>query len=186
MARYVDGFVLPVPKKNLQAYRRMAQKAGRVWRDHGALEFRECVADDVKVGKWTSFPRSVKRKPSETVVFSYIVYKSRAHRDSVNESDEGQAPREDDAAGDDAVRRQTHDLWRLQGASGRVKRRLFLRRQELQHLGVERLLIVALHGMGGAGNRDQRQDRLVASLHAGHRRTIARRAALAGQQQGRD
>ena len=84
MARYVDGFVLPVPKKNLRAYRRMAQKAGKVWRDHGALEFRECVADDVKVGKWTSFPRSVKRKPSETVVFAYIVYKSRAHRDSVN------------------------------------------------------------------------------------------------------
>ena len=84
MANYVDGFVVPVPKKNLQAYRRMAQKAGRVWRDHGALEFRECVADDVKVGKWTSFPRSVKRKPSETVVFSYIVFKSRADRDRVN------------------------------------------------------------------------------------------------------
>jgi uncharacterized protein YbaA (DUF1428 family) len=84
MANYVDGFVVPVPKKNLQAYRRMAQKAGKVWRDHGALEFRECVADDVKVGKWTSFPRSVKRKPSETVVFSYIVFKSRADRDRVN------------------------------------------------------------------------------------------------------
>ena len=84
MTRYVDGFIVPVPKKSLQAYRRMAQKAGQVWRDHGALEFRECVADDVKVGKWTSFPRSVKRKPSETVVFSYIVYKSRAHRDRVN------------------------------------------------------------------------------------------------------
>ena len=63
--RYVDGFVVPVPKKNLSAYRRMAQKAGKVWRDHGALDFCECVADDVKVGKWTSFPRSVKRKPGE-------------------------------------------------------------------------------------------------------------------------
>ena len=84
MARYVDGFVLPVPKKNLQAYRRLAQKAGRIWREHGALEFRECVADDVKVGKQTSFPRSVKLKRGETVVFSYIVYKSRAHRDRVN------------------------------------------------------------------------------------------------------
>jgi uncharacterized protein YbaA (DUF1428 family) len=81
---YVDGFVVPVPKKNVQAYRRMAQKAGKVWRDHGALEFRECVADDVKYGKRTSFPRSVKLKPSETVFFSYIVYKSRAHRDRIN------------------------------------------------------------------------------------------------------
>jgi uncharacterized protein YbaA (DUF1428 family) len=80
---YVDGFVVPVPKKNLDAYRRMARIGGRVWRDHGALEFRECVADDVKVGKWTSFPRSVKLKRGETVVFSYIVYKSRAHRDRV-------------------------------------------------------------------------------------------------------
>lgn len=82
--RYVDGFVLPVPKKNLQAYRRIARKAGKVWREHGALEFIECVADDVKSGKWTSFPQSVKLKAGETVVFSYIVYKSRAHRDRVN------------------------------------------------------------------------------------------------------
>ena len=84
MAKYVDGFVVPVPKKKLQAYRAMAKKAGKIWREHGALEFVECVADDVKVGKVTSFPRSVKQKPSETVVFSYIVYKSRADRDSVN------------------------------------------------------------------------------------------------------
>jgi len=82
--RYVDGYVLPVAKKNLQAYRRMAQKAGEVWRDHGALEYIECVADDVKPGKHTSFPQSVKLKPAETVVFAYIVYKSRAHRDRVN------------------------------------------------------------------------------------------------------
>ena len=81
---YVDGFVVPVPKKKLGAYRRMAAKAGKVWREHGALEFHECVADDVKVGKRTSFPRSVKRKPGETVVFSWIVYKSRTHRDRVN------------------------------------------------------------------------------------------------------
>jgi len=81
---YVDGFVVPVPKKKLAAYRRQAARAGKVWRDHGALEFREWIADDVKMGKRTSFPRSVKRKPSETVVFSYIVYKSRAHRDAVN------------------------------------------------------------------------------------------------------
>ncbi len=81
---YVDGFVIPVPKKELAAYKRVARLAGKVWRDHGALEFIECVADDVSVGKLTSFPRSVKLKPSETVVFSWIVYKSRAHRDRVN------------------------------------------------------------------------------------------------------
>jgi uncharacterized protein YbaA (DUF1428 family) len=81
---YVDGFVVPVPRKNLKAYRRMAQTAAKVWRDHGALEVRECIADDVKVGKRTSFPRSVKLKPGETVVFSYISYKSRAQRDRIN------------------------------------------------------------------------------------------------------
>jgi uncharacterized protein YbaA (DUF1428 family) len=75
---------VPVPKKKLQAYRRMAQKAGKIWREHGAIDFRECVADDVKVGKLTSFPRSVKLKRGETVVFSWIVYKSRADRDRIN------------------------------------------------------------------------------------------------------
>jgi len=80
---YVDGFVVPVPKKKIAAYRSMAKKAGKVWREHGALEFRECIADDVKVGKRTSFPRSVKLKPSEIVVFSYIVYRSRKDRDRV-------------------------------------------------------------------------------------------------------
>jgi uncharacterized protein YbaA (DUF1428 family) len=81
---YVDGFVIPVPKNKVAAYRSMARKAAKVWRDHGALDYKECVADDVKMGKWTSFPRSVKKKPNETVIFSYIVYKSRAHRDKVN------------------------------------------------------------------------------------------------------
>jgi uncharacterized protein YbaA (DUF1428 family) len=81
---YVDGFVVPVPKRNLDAYRRMARKAGKVWREHGAIEYIECVADDVKWGKRTSFPRSVKQKPGETVVFSYILYKSRVQRDRVN------------------------------------------------------------------------------------------------------
>ena|SRR5262245_35988864 len=84
MARYVDGFVLPVPKKNVNAYRAIAKKAGKVWREHGALEYIECVADDVKPGKLTSFPQSVKLKPGETVCFSWIVFKSRAHRDQVN------------------------------------------------------------------------------------------------------
>ena len=81
---YVDGYVVPVPKKKLQDYRRMAEKAAKVWREHGALDYKECAADDVKKGKTTSFPRSVKLKPSETVVFAYVVYKSRAHRDRVN------------------------------------------------------------------------------------------------------
>lgn len=84
MAHYIDGFVLPVPKKNLDAYRRMAQKAGKVWRDHGAVEFRECVGDDLNVKMGTPFPRGIKTKPGETVLFSYIVFKSRAHRDRVN------------------------------------------------------------------------------------------------------
>ena len=82
--RYVDGYVVPVPKKKLQDYYRMAAKAGKIWREHGALEYIECVADDVKPGKFTSFPQSVKLKAGETVVFAYVVYKSRAHRDSVN------------------------------------------------------------------------------------------------------
>ena len=81
---YVDGFVIPVPKKNIKAYRTMAQKAGKIWMEFGALEFRECVADDVKPGKVTSFPQSVKLKKGETVVFAWIVYKSRTHRDRVN------------------------------------------------------------------------------------------------------
>jgi uncharacterized protein YbaA (DUF1428 family) len=84
MAHYVDGFVLPIPKKNAAAYRRIARRAGKVWRDHGALAYVECIGDDVKPGKWTSFPQSVKLEPDEVVWFSYIVFKSRRHRDQVN------------------------------------------------------------------------------------------------------
>lgn len=84
MSRYVDGFVVPVPTDKLDAYRRMARKAGKIWREHGALEYIECVADDVKPGKLTSFPQSVKLKANEMVVFSWIVYTSRKHRDAVN------------------------------------------------------------------------------------------------------
>jgi uncharacterized protein YbaA (DUF1428 family) len=80
---YVDGFIVPVPKKKLAAYKKIAARAAKVWRDHGALEVVEAVADDVKKGKWTSFPRSVKLKGNETVIFSYIVYKSRKDRDRV-------------------------------------------------------------------------------------------------------
>jgi uncharacterized protein YbaA (DUF1428 family) len=82
--RYVDGFLLPVPKKNMQAYRRMSQKAGRVWREHGALEYRECVGDDLQVKGMGSFLKTITVKKGEMVVFSWIVYKSRTHRDRVN------------------------------------------------------------------------------------------------------
>jgi uncharacterized protein YbaA (DUF1428 family) len=81
---YVDGFVLPVPRKNLPAYLRMAQKAGRIWQEYGALEYRECVGDDLNVKMGTSFPRQLNLKRGEIVVFSWIVYRSRAHRDRVN------------------------------------------------------------------------------------------------------
>jgi uncharacterized protein YbaA (DUF1428 family) len=84
MANYVDGFVIPLPKKNLNIYRRLGQKAGRVWKDHGALEFRESVGDDLNEEMGLSFLRGIKTKPGETVLFSYIVFKSRAHRDRVN------------------------------------------------------------------------------------------------------
>jgi uncharacterized protein YbaA (DUF1428 family) len=84
MARYVDGYVLPVPKKNIQAYRRIASKAGKIWREHGALEYRECVGDDLKTKTGPPFTRLLKAKPGETIVFSWIVFKSRAHRDRVN------------------------------------------------------------------------------------------------------
>jgi len=84
MARYVDGFLLPVPKKNLEAYRRMAKQGGKIWREHGALEYRECVGDDVRSKSAVPFKRGVKLKSGETLVFSWIVYKSRAHRDRVN------------------------------------------------------------------------------------------------------
>jgi uncharacterized protein YbaA (DUF1428 family) len=80
---YVDGFIVPVPTANLDEYRKMAQKAGKVWIEHGALEYHECVADDVKPGKTTSFPQAVKLKEGETVIFSWVVYKSRAQRDKI-------------------------------------------------------------------------------------------------------
>ena len=84
MARYVDGFLIPVPKKNIEAYRRMSQKAGKVWREFGAVEYIECVGDDLAIKMGASFKKRVRLKPGETVVFSWIVYKSRAQRDRVN------------------------------------------------------------------------------------------------------
>ena len=84
MARYVDGFVLPIPKKSVEQYKRIASKAGRIWREHGALEYRECVGDDLDVTMGMPFPRRIRTRPDETVVFPWIVFKSRAHRDRVN------------------------------------------------------------------------------------------------------
>jgi uncharacterized protein YbaA (DUF1428 family) len=81
---YVVGFVVPVPKKKVAAYRRMATRAGKLWKEYGALEYKECIADDVKPGKVTSFPQSVKLKKNETVVFAYVVYKSRKDHDRIN------------------------------------------------------------------------------------------------------
>jgi uncharacterized protein YbaA (DUF1428 family) len=82
--KYVDGYVLPVPKKNLKDYIRMARMGEKMLRKHGALDYKECVGDDLKTKWGTPFPRMMKLKPGETVVFSYIVFKSRAHRDRVN------------------------------------------------------------------------------------------------------
>jgi uncharacterized protein YbaA (DUF1428 family) len=83
---YVDGFIVAVPKKKIDAYRKMSTKAGKIWREYGALDYVECFADDVKPGKWTSFPQAVKLKTGEAVVFSWIVYKSRRDRDRINKS----------------------------------------------------------------------------------------------------
>jgi uncharacterized protein YbaA (DUF1428 family) len=84
MAHYVDGFVLPVPKRKMEVYRSMAQKAGKIWRKHGALEYRECVLEDGKAPWALPFTRGIKSKPGETIVFAWIVYKSRADRDRIN------------------------------------------------------------------------------------------------------
>jgi uncharacterized protein YbaA (DUF1428 family) len=81
---YVDGFVLPIPRRQLKTYRRISRQAGKLWREHGALEYRECVGDDLKTTMGVAFPRLAKAKAGETVFFSWIVYKSRAHRDRVN------------------------------------------------------------------------------------------------------
>ncbi len=80
---YVDGFIVAVPKKTMAQYRKMAKRAGKVWREHGAVSYVECIADDVPMGKVTSFPRSVKQKPDETVIFSWVTYKSRAERNRI-------------------------------------------------------------------------------------------------------
>jgi uncharacterized protein YbaA (DUF1428 family) len=99
MSRYVDGFVIPVPKKNLEQYRKLAELGAQVWRDHGALDYVECVADDVKPGQVTSFPQAVQLQPDETVVFAWVVYASRQDRDRINEAVMKDARMKHDPAG---------------------------------------------------------------------------------------
>jgi uncharacterized protein YbaA (DUF1428 family) len=114
---YVDGFIIPLPRKNISAYLAMAKKCGKIWKEHGALEYRECIGDDVPKGKRTSFPRSVKLKGNEAVVFSWIVYKiARRARYDHEEGDGRQAHEANDGHEQVALRRQTHDLRRLQDA----------------------------------------------------------------------
>ena len=84
MARYIDGFIVPVPRKNMAKYKKMAKLFAKVCKEHGAIEYVESVSDDVKKGKITSFPRSVKLKAGEVVIFSYVIYKSRKQRDAAN------------------------------------------------------------------------------------------------------
>jgi uncharacterized protein YbaA (DUF1428 family) len=135
MARYVDGYVLPVPKKKLDVYRRIAQKAGRIWREHGALEYRECAGEDLNVAWGKTFLRLANAKPGETVVFSYIVFKSRA-RSREPESDEGSAHRKDGSQVD-AGRRQANGLrWlfdhRLVGLSSQLLAFSYQRKPKLR------------------------------------------------------
>lgn len=115
--QYVDGFVLPVPQENLQAYRRIAQKAGKIWREHGALEYRECVGDDVKMGKLTSFPeRQAQARRDRGVLVDRIQIAS-ASRSCQRKGDGGPATSEDDGSEVDALRHQAHGLRRFQGLS---------------------------------------------------------------------
>ena len=139
--RYVDGYVLPVPKKNVEAYRRMAKKAGKIWREHGALDYKECVGDDLNVECGVPFSRSMKLKSGETVVFAYIVFKSRAHRDRVN-AKVMKDPRtgQIDGREADALRHEAHGLRRVQDPGRRLKCWCRVRRvrvvEERWHCGI--------------------------------------------------
>jgi uncharacterized protein YbaA (DUF1428 family) len=116
MGKYVDGFVLPLPKKNVDLYRKFSEKAGKVWREHGALEYIECIGDDVKPGKVTSFPQAVKLEPDETVVFAWIIYESREHRDRVNAAVMKDPPPGRYEPQNAALRWDAHVLGRLRGS----------------------------------------------------------------------
>ena len=118
---YIDGFLIPVPKKNAAKYKKMCAQAGKVWLDHGALEFHECVADDVMYGKYTSFPQGVKLKKGEQVWFSWIVYKSRKDRDRVNAQGDERSTAGDGSEGH-AVRQQAHGVRRVQDGGRPIDR----------------------------------------------------------------
>ncbi len=120
MGNYVDGFVLPLPKGNEEKYREVSERAGKVWMDHGALEYIETIADDVPDGKVTSFPMSVKLEEGESVVFAWIVFESREERDRINKA-VMEDPRLADMMDPKAVRRHAHDLGRLQEDRGAEK-----------------------------------------------------------------
>ena len=125
--RYVDGYVLPVPKKNVEAYRRMAKKAGKIWREHGALDYKECVGDDLNVECGVPFSRSMKLKSGETVVFAYIVFKSRAQSGPrQRQSDEGSSHRGRYGPQADALRHEAHGLRRVQDPGRRLNCRCVL------------------------------------------------------------
>ena len=119
--KYVDGYVLPVPKKNLVAYRRIAQQAGKLWRKYGALEFRECVGDHLKTQKIKSFPALVKPKRGETIVFSWITFKPAPHRDSVNAKVMKDPAIAKMMKEKNALRFEAHGLWRIQGHGRRLE-----------------------------------------------------------------
>jgi uncharacterized protein YbaA (DUF1428 family) len=111
---YVDGFVLAVPKQNIEAYKTMAREAGALWKEHGAIAYVECFGDDVPYGELTSFPRAVQAKDDETVVFAWIVYPSRGERDTINAQCKGHGgPAPENRHVEYAVRWQAHDLRRV-------------------------------------------------------------------------
>ena len=119
---YVDGFVLAVPKANIDAYKKMANDAGAVWKEHGALTYVEAIGDDVPYGELTSFPRAVQAKDDEVVIFSWVTYPSRAARDDILEEGHGRSAHEA-GHGEHALRRQAHDLRRLPAVHGIVRGR---------------------------------------------------------------
>ena len=150
MARYVDGFVLALPRKNVAAYQRLSRKASAVWREHGALEYRECVGDDLKVKGGVAFPRLARCRPGETVVFAWDQLQvPRAPRPCQREGHEGPADRRNDEPKGDAVRRQAHGLRRLPGLRLRLTPRIFSGRCRFRRPSI----VVPVEGEKKAGRR---------------------------------